>query len=235
MTEILFENKNVIACVKPHGVLSQNEKNGVGDITMLSLVSEHIGSEADLVHRLDRPTGGIMIFSKNKKASGQLSQCLADKTKCIKEYLAVVSGAPKEEKGEFRDFLFKDAKKGKSFVVDSARKGAKEAVLSYEVLASAEGEHGRLSLIKIRLGTGRTHQIRVQFSSRGMPVVGDGKYGSRERMRGEPNDFGISPKDMIALYSYRLLISESGVAELDIRHLPSADYYPFSLFNEFLN
>ena len=234
MLKILFENKNAIVCVKPAGVLSQSAADGKDEINMLRILSEHIGAEPQLIHRLDRCTGGIMLFSKNPKASGKLSDAVADKDRCIKEYLAVVSGEPESPQGELRDYLFKDARAGKSFAVSTPRKGAKEAHLTYKLLGTAIGEQGKLSLIRIRLGTGRTHQIRVQFSSRGMPVAGDGKYGSRERIRGTSNAFGVSPKDMIALHAFRLSLNCEGLAKFDVRDLPDKSYYPFSLFSHIL-
>lgn len=233
MLNILYENKNVIAVVKPHGVLSQIGVGGKDEENMLEAVCSYIGGEAGLLHRLDRPTGGIMVFSKNKNSEGRLSAALSDKEICTKEYLAVVSGRPDADEGEMRDLLFKDARAGKSFVVSSPRKGAKEALLYYKVLGSAMGEQGELSLVKIRLGTGRTHQIRAQFSSRQMPVVGDGKYGSRERVRGDFEN-GISPKDAIALFAFRLSLDTSD-AKFDVLRLPDEKIYPFSLFSSLLN
>ena len=233
MLEILYENKNVVVVVKPHGVLSQSGADGKNEENMLSIVSAYLGYEAGLLHRLDRPTGGIMVFSKNKNAEGHLSAALSDKGVCTKEYLAVVSGRPDIDEGEMRDLLFKDAKAGKSFVVSSPRKGAKEALLYYTVLGSAIGEQGELSLVRIKLGTGRTHQIRAQFSSRQMPIAGDGKYGSRERIRGE-FDNGVSPKDAIALYAFRLAL-DTREAKFDVLHLPCEKNYPFSLFSSLLN
>ena len=233
MLEILFENKNIVAVVKPHGVLSQSGADSANDENMLDLVSSYIGHEAGLLHRLDRPTGGIMVFSKNKNAEGRLSGAVSDKEICTKEYLAVVSGRPDMDEGEMRDYLFKDAKAGKSFVVSTPRKGAKEALLYYKVLSSAVGEQGELSLVRIRLGTGRTHQIRAQFSARQMPVAGDGKYGSRERLRGELEN-GASPKDAIALYAFRLAF-DTKEAKFDILHQPNRNVYPFSLFSSILD
>ena len=232
MLKILYENKDIIVCEKPHGVLSQSGAEGGDETDMLKEVSLYIGGEAGLLHRLDRPTGGIMAFSKSKRTEGALSAALSDKEKCIKEYFAVVSGVPSEKCGELRDFLYKDARAGKSFVVDGARKGAKEALLSYELLDTAEGECGALSLLRIRLFTGRTHQIRVQLSSRKMPVAGDGKYGSRERIRGEYD--GISPKNIIALYACRLSLCHPA-ATFDVCSFPNENLYPFSLFSEKIN
>ncbi len=233
MFKILYENKNVVAVLKPHGVLSQSGADSSGEENMLQLVSEHIGAEAGLLHRLDRPTGGIMVFSKNKSAEGRLFAAIADKDICTKEYLAVVSGRPDEDEGEMRDLLFKDARAGKSFVVSTPRRGAKEALLYYKVLGSAVGEQGELSLVRIRLGTGRTHQIRAQLSSRQMPIAGDGKYGSRERIRGDFEN-GLSAKDAIALYAFRLAM-DTRDAKFDILYPPSEKIYPFSLFSSLLN
>ena len=233
MLKILYENKNVVVAVKPHGVLSQSGADGKDEETMLSAVSAYLGAEAGLLHRLDRPTGGIMVFSKNKSAEGRLSAAVSDKSICTKEYFAVVSGRPDKDEGEMRDLLFKDSRAGKSFVVASPRKGAKEALLSYKVLGCAMGEQDELSLVRVKLGTGRTHQIRAQFSSRQMPIAGDGKYGSRERIRGEFEN-GISPKDAIALYAFRLAL-DTADAKFDVFNLPCEKIYPFSLFSSLLN
>ena len=139
--------------------------------------------------------------------------------KIIKEYIAVVHGVPEIPAGEMRDFLFKDSGKNKSFVVKTLRKGAKEALLEYETLETRETEKGTVSLVKIRLHTGRTHQIRVQFSSRQMPLLGDGKYGSTE-------------KDcFIALWSYHLKFNHPVKREMvDEMSFPPLSQYPWKLF-----
>lgn len=241
MMKILYEDKNVIVVLKPAGVLSQPSptQNASGETDMLSLVSEHLGdkpSEISLIHRLDRGTAGIMLFSKQKATAGKLSEAISDKDKCIKEYLAVVSGIPSETEGEMCDYLFKDARSGKSFALSGERKGAKYARLSYNVIGTAEGEKGTLSLVRIRLFTGRTHQIRVQFSSRGMPIVGDGKYGSRERVRGVDTEGTFaSPKEAFALFAYHLSVKDAKTVSFDITEVPNSDIYPFSLFREQLN
>ncbi len=231
MLDILFENENAVAAVKPGGVLSQGAADSRGDTDMLTLVSEYIKKPAYLINRLDRCTGGIILFAKSSEAAGKLTAFASDKDKCIKEYLAVVSGSPEDNEGELRDFLYKDARALKSFVVGKERKGAKEAVLTYRLIATAKGEKGTLSLIRIRLKTGRTHQIRVQFSSRGMPLAGDGKYGSRERLRysdGTPHP--ISPKELIALHAFHMSLDAKDTARFDIFSLPPKELYPFSLF-----
>lgn len=168
---ILYEDKALIVCQKPAGVLSEGE--------MPALLCEQLSlKECFVVHRLDREVGGVMVFAKTKKAAAALSKSVQDKT-LKKEYLAIVEGEVTPEKGEMRDLLFRDAKKNKSFVVKRERKGVREAVLDYEVLEVRENDSGMVSLVKIRLQTGRTHQIRVQFSSRKHPLVGDSRYGSR--------------------------------------------------------
>ena len=170
--KILFEDKSIIVCVKPVGVLSQEG----GDKSMVSLIQEHLKTDAPVyvVHRLDRLTGGVMVYAKSNKAASDLSTQFANKT-VEKEYLAVVKGEP-EDADRLEDILFFDRSKNKSFVVKKERKGAKTAILTYEKLEQKE----EFALIKIRLQTGRTHQIRVQFGSRKMPLLGDGKYGGTD-------------------------------------------------------
>ena len=171
MIEILFENNDFVACVKPVGVCSQNDKAE----DMVKLLKERTGSEIFPVHRLDTAVGGTMVFAKNSKTAALLSKQIAEGT-FQKRYLAVVTGKPEEDCGVFRDLLFKDSSKNKSFVVKRERRGVKKASLEYETLAAADG----FSLVRILLHTGRTHQIRVQFASRKMPLAGDGKYGSKD-------------------------------------------------------
>lgn len=143
-----------------------------------------------LVHRLDTPTGGVMLYSLKQNITGRLSALVQDHEAFCKEYLAVLAAPISPAAGEMSDFLFHDKRRNKAFVVDGKRGGSKLAKLSYQTLSTAED--GR-TLIKIRLYTGRTHQIRVQFASRGRPLCGDGKYGSRVKA---PN---------IALWSHRVV------------------------------
>jgi 23S rRNA pseudouridine1911/1915/1917 synthase len=132
-----------------------------------------------VVHRLDTGVGGVMVYAKNNAAAASLSRQMQERT-FEKEYRCICAGIPEPSQGEMRDFLFKDGKKGKVFPVKGARKGAKEALLEYEVLKSgALDENTPVSLCRVILHTGRTHQVRVQFASRKHPLLGDGKYGSR--------------------------------------------------------
>ena len=169
--QILFEDRHVVVAVKPSGVLSEHSDS---EENMPAL----LGGNVYPVHRLDRGVGGVMVYAKHKAAAAKLSQAVQE-GKLHKEYTAVVCGTPTPAEGELRDLLFKDAAKNKSFVVDRMRKGAKEAILSYRVQDSCTYEGATLCRVQIHLVTGRSHQIRVQFSSRGWPLVGDGKYGSR--------------------------------------------------------
>ena len=184
--EILYQDRDLLVCCKPAGMPSQPDPSGQTDLLSL-LQASH--ATASLVHRLDTPTGGVMVFGLTPKATAKLCALVQDHGRFQKEYLAVLPKAPSEPEGQMRDYLYHDKRANKSFVTDSARKGSKEAVLDYRVLTTAPDGH---ALVLVRLHTGRTHQIRVQFASRGLPLVGDGKYGSREKC------------PYIGLWAYRL-------------------------------
>ena len=171
--KILFENKNLIFAIKPRGVASQSS-NGEN---MISLLSEHTGGEIYPVHRLDTATGGVMVYAKSKKHAASLSEAFA-KNEIDKKYLAIVRGQIEPE-GIMEDFLWHDKIKNKSFVVKNERKGAKKAKLEYKAIAENEVNSEIYTLVEIKLHTGRTHQIRVQFASRGHSLAGDGKYGGK--------------------------------------------------------
>jgi len=170
--KILYEDEQLAVCIKPNGVDSER---GVPE-----LLSEALDGEFFCVHRLDKPTGGVMVYARTREAAAVLSASFAE-GRTQKQYLAAVQGAPEEERGSFRDLLYHDAARGKSYVVQRPRRGVKEALLDYELLESAEVEGRTVSLLRIALRTGRSHQIRVQLASRGMPLVGDGRYGSALR------------------------------------------------------
>ena len=166
--EILFENRDLVACVKPVGLDSEQE--------LPKALTEQLGGEIFPLHRLDKNVGGVMVYARNKKTAAQLSAVIA-KGEMVKEYVSMVHGTPPDE-GDWEDLLFKDSRKNKVFVVKRQRAGVKAARLTYRLIKA-----GEQSLVHIRLYTGRSHQIRVQFSSRGFPLVGDHKYGSRDEKR----------------------------------------------------
>ena len=160
--EILFSDSNIAVCVKPVGLDSEHD---VPQALILQL-----GGDIYPIHRLDKNVGGVMVYARNKETAAYLSK-LVQQGDMVKEYVALVHGAP-PEKGDWEDLLFKDSRKNKVFVVKRQRAGVKAARLEFAVLKD--------NLVRIRLHTGRSHQIRVQFASRGYPLVGDHKYGAKD-------------------------------------------------------
>ncbi len=174
--EILYEDNHVIVVVKPANVLSQGDSTGDSD--MLTIIKDYIKEKyhkpgnvyLGLVHRLDRPVQGIMVFAKSSKAAARLTKQIQNH-EFQKQYLAIINGIIPEKKGEFCDYLTK-REDGNTIVTNP--KNGKKSILKYEVLMEKAGK----SLVKIQLVTGRHHQIRVQFASRGYPLVGDQRYGN---------------------------------------------------------
>lgn len=195
--KILFEDNHIIVVEKTPNIPSQSDKTG--DIDMLTLVKQYIKEKYNkpgnvylgLVHRLDRPVGGIMIFAKTSKAASRLSDEVREKV-FKKKYLAVVDGKIEKTKGSLENYLYKDERNNMSKVVNKDKKNAKLAKLDYEVLFYDEVKN--LSLLKINLHTGRHHQIRVQLSNFGHSIFGDQKYGTRGTGK------------QIALWAYELTI-----------------------------
>ena len=214
--KILFENKDFVICQKEVGVSTQSttEKNGLAD------EATSLFGYGAVINRLDTAVGGAVLIAKNKSSASALSK-LAENRLIDKTYLAVAEGVPENKSGIFEDLLFKDSSRNKSFVVKRMRKGVKKASLEYEVLSSKEYNGKNLSLIKIKLHTGRTHQIRVQFSSRKMPLCGDGKYGS--------HDNGCT----VALWSH-MMEFELG-EKISVCSYPDMKKYPWNLFGEMMN
>ena len=163
--EILYSDKNIAVCVKPVGLDSEKQ--------VPQALAEQLAGEFFPIHRLDQNVGGVMVFARTKQSAASLSKAVQEGT-MVKEYVAMVHGTPPES-GDWEDLLWKDSRKNKVFVVKRQRGGVKKARLEYRRLSE-----GETSLVRIRLHTGRSHQIRVQFSSRGFPLVGDHKYGSKD-------------------------------------------------------
>ncbi len=206
MLDIIFEDNEIIVVKKPIGVTSENG--------MVDLLRKYLGDDAyiGIIHRLDTAVSGVMVYAKKKSAAANLSGQIQQNT-FKKQYLAVVSGCPDKKSGRYEDLLFKDSSKNKSFVVKRVRKGVKKAILDYEVM----GKKDDFSLIKITLHTGRTHQIRVQFSARKMPLLCDKKYGGHSNGN-------------IALFSHSITFIHPGTKELMNFTLYPDNIYPFNKF-----
>ncbi|MEE1239365.1 MAG: RluA family pseudouridine synthase [Acutalibacteraceae bacterium] len=178
--EILYEDSSVIVVIKPQGMLSQADKNG-GE-SMITKLQNHTGGEIYPVHRLDKETGGVMVYAKTKEAAAKLCRDISE-YRFYKEYLALVHGVPEKESDTLCDLLFHDRTKNKSYLVKRARGGVKKAELEYRLLETKEIDGETYSLLSIVLHTGRTHQIRVQFGGRKMPLSGDRKYGAQDNCK----------------------------------------------------
>lgn len=176
--QIIFEDNHIIVVIKPQGVLSQGDETG--DENMVDILKDYVKKKYDkkgnvfigLVHRLDRPTGGLMVFAKTSKAASRLSEQIVDGD-FEKTYLACLVGAPKEESATLVNYLEKDEKLNVVKCLNYPKATAKKAELSYKILE----KKGNLSLAQVKLETGRSHQIRVQFANIGCPLFGDSKYG----------------------------------------------------------
>ena len=163
--DILYSDREIVVCVKPIGLDSEHQ--------VPEALMESLGGQIFPIHRLDMNVGGVMVYARTKQAAAALSKAVQEGT-VVKEYVAQVHGTPPEE-GDWQDLLFKDSTKNKVFAVKKERRGVKKARLEFKRLTQ-----GETSLVRIRLHTGRSHQIRVQFASRGFPLVGDRKYGGRD-------------------------------------------------------
>lgn len=214
--EILFENGAYLVCVKPAGLLSEE-----GQGSLPYYLKEQTGADVYPVHRLDRGTGGVMVYAKTKESAAALSE-LVRAGNLRKEYLAVVRGTPQERAGVLQDLLFHDKRANKSYTVKKQRAGVKSASLEYNTVDSKELNGVSLTLLHIRLHTGRTHQIRVQFASRKMPLYGDGKYGGRTENGG------------LALWSYSLSFEFPGGEHRCFCQLPPCNT-PWTLFDADVN
>lgn len=181
--EIIYQDKDIVVCIKPAGVLSTDEPGGMPDLVRAAIGDTNVRT----VHRLDQTVSGLMVLARRSKAASELSRQIRE-GQFEKEYLAVIHGDPGEDSGIYRDLLLRDKQERKTYIVQESGKDVQEAVLDYQVVRRNED----MTRVRIRLHTGRTHQIRAQFSGRGLPLVGDKKYGIPE------DDCNI------ALWSYRL-------------------------------
>ena len=209
---IIYYDNSIIVCIKPAGVISTDEEGGMPQLLREALDDKNADIRA--VHRLDQVVSGLMVYAQSNAAASELSRQI----RCgefHKSYLAVVHGVPEERKGRFEDILLRSKEKRKTFVINKLARGAQNAILDYELL----GSNGERSLVAIELITGRTHQIRAQFSHRRLPLLGDRKYGASE------------DNCRIALWSYSLsfLNPETG-KRMSFRVKPPREY-PWSDFD----
>lgn len=218
---VLYEDNHIIVVVKPAGVTVMPDKSK--STSMLELVKIYVKDKYSkpgnvfigLVHRLDRPTGGVMVFARTSKGASRISKQIRDK-QFHKTYLAVVKGTMNSKSGVMKDYLLKDIENNKSHVVERETNGSKEALLSYTVL----DEKAELSLLSITLETGRHHQIRVQLSNSGHPIVGDLKYGGSKNNR------------EIALWANKITFSQPVTGEIiTVESKPNYFKEPWSLFS----
>lgn len=204
--EILYQDKDILVCIKPPRVLSTDEPGGLPE-----LLRSYLGDpKADIrtVHRLDRVVSGVMVLARNAKAASELSRQIREDG-FQKEYLAVIHGIPGENAGTFRDLLGRDKARKMTYVAQEPGKGIQEAILDYEIL----NQRDKMSRVKIRLHTGRTHQIRVQFASRGMTLVGERKYSTLD----DPCE--------IALWSYKIGFTHPSTGkQIEFSNQPPENY-----------
>ena len=207
--ELLYLDKDIIVCIKPARVLSTDEPGGLPDLIRDELNDPN--ADIRTVHRLDRVVSGVMVLARNAKAASELSRQIRD-DQFGKEYLAVIHGCPDSPAGRLTDLLLRNKQERKTYIVQEPAKGVQEAILDYQVLNKTD----KLSRVQIRLITGRTHQIRAQFSGRGMPLVGDRKYATLD----DPCE--------IALWSYRLSFSHPVTGQAMEFTLEPPEIYPWT-------
>jgi 23S rRNA pseudouridine1911/1915/1917 synthase len=202
--EIIYQDRDIVVCIKPARVLSTDEPGGLPELLRDALGTKDFRT----VHRLDRVVSGLMVVARNAAAASELSRQIREDT-FEKEYLAVIHGQPDMEEGRLCDLLLRDKARKMTFVATEPGKDVQPASLTYRVL----GSNGTLSRVRIKLETGRTHQIRVQFSSRGLPLVGERKYSELD----DPCE--------IALWSYRLGFTHPKTGEkMEFTHEPPREY-----------
>ena len=220
--KILYEDNHLIVALKPQGVPSQSDSSG--DEDMLSLLKAYVKDKYSkpgdaylgLVHRLDRPTGGVMVFARTSKAAARLSDQIKDGT-LQKRYLAVVTARPGEKRARLTHWLLKDGATNLVKVVPMTTDGAKKAVLDYNVVE--DNDENGLYLVDVKLHTGRSHQIRVQMATIGCPIYGDVKYGKNQ------------PNCAFSLWSYDLSFRHPTTDKLMSFRVFPPEKYPWTLFN----
>ena len=215
MLDIIYQDESLVVCVKPFRVISTDEPGGMPD-----QIRETIGqpqAKVRAVHRLDQVVGGLMVYGLTGPAASDLSRQIRE-DRFAKEYQAVVHWRPQYDEGTFIDLLGRNEKTRKTYVTKTPAKGVQQAILHYRLLDNRQG----FSLVEIQLETGRTHQIRAQFSSRGMPLAGDRKYSKYP----DPKDW------QIALWSSHLSFTHPETGEAMDFRLPPPETAPWTLFQD---
>lgn len=221
---VIYEDNHIIVVLKPQNVLSQGDETG--DESLLDMVKNYIKQKyqktgnvyVGLVHRLDRPTGGVMVFAKTSKAASRLSEQLKNK-QFSKKYLAVVVGTPKYSNARLEHFLVKDEQNNTVRVCPRTVAGAKQAILEYNTISSIGG----VSLLNVKILTGRSHQIRVQTSQIGTPVFGDTKYGGDSLAKGHN----------LALWAYELeFVHPTTRQPMKFKYVPPIKTTPWNVFEK---
>ena len=208
--DIIYQDKDILVCVKPSGVLSTDEPGGLPELVRQELGDPN--ANVRTVHRLDRTVSGLMVLARRSKAASELSRQIRE-GEFQKEYMAVIHGKPEEKSGMLRDLLLRNKQERKTYIVAEPGKDVQEAILEYRVVNETED----LTRVRIQLYTGRTHQIRAQFSGRNLPLVGDRKYGIPE------DDCAI------ALWSYRLAFKHPYSGKPMEFVLAPPEIYPWSI------
>ena len=208
--ELIYKDDDIIICIKPARVLSTDEPGGMPDLVRSALGDPN--AEVRTVHRLDRVVSGLMVLARTATAASELSRQIRD-NEFHKEYLAVIHGLPELEQGTLRDLLLRNKQERKTYVVTQMEKGVQEAVLDYQVVNCVND----MTRVQIQLRTGRTHQIRAQFSSRGLPLVGDRKYSL------------LQDECEIALWSYRLVFTHPTTGEPMEFSVEPPENYPWTV------
>lgn len=216
---VLYADSALAVCVKPAGCLSEPGSGRSLPVLLAAQLSED-GRPVYTVHRLDREVGGLTVLARSHEAASKLIAQFTSRS-VTKEYFAVLRGVPEEAQAVLEDLLFRDAARNKTYVVSRPRKGVRDARLEYALLADANDGAQPLSLVRVRLFTGRTHQIRVQFASRQHPLVGDGRYGGRD------------DRCRIALFACQLAFTHP-VTQRQMRFFQTPDLsaFPWRLFPE---
>ncbi|MDY0410259.1 RNA pseudouridine synthase [Virgibacillus soli] len=218
---ILYEDNHILVVEKPVNVPVQADQSREKDL--LTILKEDIKIRYQkpgnvylgLVHRLDQPVGGAMVFAKTSKAASRISDKLR-RQEVYRHYVVVVRGTPKRKQGRLKHYLYKNKRENKVYTTGPGDKKGKEAILDYEVLASREG----LSLLRVQLHTGRPHQIRVQLATSGFPIYGDQKYGQKVNQVGQ----------QIALWSYQLAFQHPTKKDLNTYISNPPNMYPWNLW-----